>query len=200
MTSIGSILHLALGLYLLWFLLFFCFRSYRLDNVRDELFQVRNELFDYAATGAISFDDPAYWMLRQRLNGLLRFAHTLTFVRIALTLIAASLLPEAKGKIRVASERWRRALEHTTPGVREKLWAFDRRAGGVIAKHVVMGSPVLICTLLPYIAIRTLAAFVAGKELNPLEEARQNLKMEAVQDQVAEQQSVDLEELACATA
>lgn len=190
--NIGSILHLACGLYLLWFLLFFCFRSYRLDFVRDQLFQVRNELFDYAATGAISFDAPAYWMLRQRLNGLLRFAHTMTFVR----LVIALLVPEGWKRARVVTEKWYSELQHVTPGVRGKLLDFDRRAGQIVAKHVLTGSPILLSIAIPYIAFEKLKAFFVGTKVSVSEQAHLKLRVQIVQDEVAEQQHIDIQEYA----
>jgi hypothetical protein len=38
-------------------------------------------MFDYAADGNISFNDPAYALLRKSMNGFIRYAHTLTFFR-----------------------------------------------------------------------------------------------------------------------
>lgn len=51
----------------------------RLDSFRQKMFVVRDELFDYAASGKIEFNDPAYRLLRQSMNGHIRYAHQLTF-------------------------------------------------------------------------------------------------------------------------
>jgi hypothetical protein len=198
--TVGNILHLGVGLYLLWFLAFFCWRSYRLDALRDELFQVRNELFDYAATGAVSFDDPAYWLLRQRLNGLLRFAHTVSFGRVIISVTAMSTSPEGLRRMRTSSERWRAELEHVGKGVREKLLAFESRAGEVVAKHLITGSPILICTVLPYLGLLLLRAWVVGRVYNPMAQVSRDLRVQVIQDEVAEQQNVDIEEVCTATA
>ncbi len=40
----------------------------RLDCFRQNMFSVRDELFDYAAAGNISFDNPAYILLRLQMN------------------------------------------------------------------------------------------------------------------------------------
>ncbi len=197
--TIGNVLHLGLGLYLLWFLAFFCWHSYRLDSLRDELFQVRNELFDYAATGAISFDEPAYWLLRQRLNGLLRFAHTLSFFRLIVTVTAISTSAEGRRRVRKSSERWRSELEHASKGVREKLIGFDNRAGEIVAKHVITGSPVLFL-MLPYVGLLMFGAWIRGAISNPFAKVREELRVQVIQDEVAEQQSVDIEEACTAPA
>jgi hypothetical protein len=64
------------------FLYFFCWHEHRIDTYRQRLFGVRDDLFDFAASGGIKFDDPAYTTLRDLSNGLIRFAHRLTFTRV----------------------------------------------------------------------------------------------------------------------
>jgi hypothetical protein len=61
----------------LWVLCYWLFRRYRRDVFRYKLFVIRDALFDAAADGLIPFDHPAYGMMRQYLNGLIRFAHRL---------------------------------------------------------------------------------------------------------------------------
>src|SRR3954467_6683321 len=63
----------------LWFLYSFAYRDYRRDVYRQKLFEVRNALFDLAATGEVSFDSPAYQTLRTTINGFIRFAHRMQF-------------------------------------------------------------------------------------------------------------------------
>ncbi|MEO5338081.1 MAG: hypothetical protein H7841_14485 [Magnetospirillum sp. WYHS-4] len=60
---------------------------------RQRLFEVRGRLFDMAATGQLSFDDPAYRELREGINVLIRFAHHITWPRIAWCSI---LLPSSR--------------------------------------------------------------------------------------------------------
>ena len=50
----------------------------RLDSFRQNMFAIRDELFDFAADGNIAFDHPAYMMLRNQMNGFIRYAHHLT--------------------------------------------------------------------------------------------------------------------------
>jgi hypothetical protein len=57
----------------------FCFRNYRIDEFRQNLFRLRDEMFDFAAEGNIRFDHEAYIQLRQLMNGAIRMAETLTF-------------------------------------------------------------------------------------------------------------------------
>lgn len=59
----------------------FSYRKYRIDLLRFYLFRARDRLFDAAEKGVIPFDDPAYGMTRQMLNGMIRFAHELSLWR-----------------------------------------------------------------------------------------------------------------------
>jgi hypothetical protein len=58
------------------------FRKYHVDAFRQRVFAVRDEMFDYAASGKISFQDPAYRMLRQLMNGYIRFGHRISIFHI----------------------------------------------------------------------------------------------------------------------
>lgn len=59
----------------------FSYRRYRVDLFRFHIFRARSRLFEAAEKGVIPFDHPAYGMTRQMLNGMIRFAHELSFWR-----------------------------------------------------------------------------------------------------------------------
>lgn len=48
------------GLILLWALFYLSVRSLLLDSLRQKLFAIRDDLFDFAADGGISFEDRIY--------------------------------------------------------------------------------------------------------------------------------------------
>ena len=73
-------------------LVFWCWHRYRVDALRHRLFVLRDELFDYALRSGLAFDDPAYVILRSRINRTLRFAHKISFPRV---LLMASLMHSA---------------------------------------------------------------------------------------------------------
>jgi hypothetical protein len=144
MNAIGSILNIGFGLILLWLLFFFGWRPYRIDNVREKLFQLRNELFLLAADGAISFDDPAYRMLRERLNAVIRFAHTITLTRSVLFALQADEVPNLR-------ERWLEAVAKLPEKYQEQLIDIDQRASFALAWQVLSGSPILWLVIICYI-------------------------------------------------
>jgi hypothetical protein len=53
------------------------------DRYRQHLFEVRDDLFIYAAKGNIGFDHRAYANLRMMLNGAIRFADRFSFTYVA---------------------------------------------------------------------------------------------------------------------
>ena len=77
---VAEIIRLAFAMGALW-VLFFLFRAYRVEALRDRLFAVRQELFDLADSDGVEFSDPAYATLRQLINSFIRYAHQLTAFR-----------------------------------------------------------------------------------------------------------------------
>lgn len=69
---------LATGL-IFWWLLAEEYRKYQLDKVRQRLFTLRDELFEYARIHAI-FDLEAYKLTRATLNGTIRYAHQISLL------------------------------------------------------------------------------------------------------------------------
>lgn len=58
----------------------FIYNQYKktmLEFYRMDIFELRDELFDYAAEGNISFDNESYQLMRTLLNGYLRYAEYL---------------------------------------------------------------------------------------------------------------------------
>lgn len=81
MEYLAAMVVTTLGLCLLAVLVLFLWREHRVDAFRQRMFEIRDELFDFAAEGNISFDDPAYGSLRSLLNGYIRFAHKMSLTR-----------------------------------------------------------------------------------------------------------------------
>ncbi len=85
----------AMGFFLVfasfWLLVFVFWRLYRVASLRQDLFAMRDDLFDYAASGFIGFDNEAYLKMREEINSLIRFAHKLTTGRAIMgTLLSLS--------------------------------------------------------------------------------------------------------------
>src|SRR5260370_1940014 len=117
----------------------------RLDEFRQAMFIVRDELFDFALAGRIDFGDPAYRLLRHEVNGFIRYAHQLTFFRLVCTL----LYWKGQGEQPAVTwaTRWEAALQHTSPEIAQELKQFHSRALALVIKRLVTGSPALMLVL-----------------------------------------------------
>jgi hypothetical protein len=126
-------------------LVFWLIPNYRLDLFRQEVFAVRDELFDYARAGNISFADPAYRLLRQSFNGFIRYAHRLTFYKVVMTMIVWKVVgrePEL-----VWTRRWTDAIASLDEKTRADLLKFHERLVFLIVRRLVFGSPALLMAL-----------------------------------------------------
>jgi hypothetical protein len=118
----------------------------RLAEFRQAMFVIRDELFDYAASGRIEFTHPAYRLLRRSMNGFIRYGHQLTFFRLLLTLIQWKALRQ--NTVFTWASQWDAALE-TIPddAVRKQLRSFHARTLALVSNRLVTGSPVLMTAL-----------------------------------------------------
>jgi hypothetical protein len=146
MSAIGSILLSIFGLVSLWALFYFGLRRYRLDNVRLQLFALRNELFLLAANGELAFDQPAYMVLRNRINALIRFAHIITAGRILLIGILERSMVDAFAKQQKI--QWQKDLDRLDMEARRKILGIEQRVHLTIAKHVITGNVILFLAFL----------------------------------------------------
>jgi hypothetical protein len=121
--------------------------SFRLDAFRQSLFALRDELFDYAADGHISFDDPAYGLLRKSMNGFIRYAHNLTFFRLLVTIWGWRIAEPANTFD--WAESWNLALERVKDQhAKEKLVEFHEKTMLLVMARIFTGSPVLIAAVI----------------------------------------------------
>jgi hypothetical protein len=149
-VALGSIL----ALFGLWIAVYYLWRDFRNDAFRDDIFSVRDRMFLYAAKGNISFSDPAYTILRERMNGLLRHGHELTLTRLAAYLVAVR--NEAKSKEIIA---WEAALEELQPETQERMKEFNVSVLIYVLQHVVFYS------FFRYMALRPLMFMVKVRKV-----------------------------------
>ena len=115
----------------------------RLDCFRQDMFALRDEFFDYAASGKIGFNDPAYRLLRQSMNGFIRYGHNLTFFRTCM--IAADTKLRMPDQKMIWSIKWDQALGNVKDEkVRAELIGFHSRVMELSLKRLLLGSPFLL--------------------------------------------------------
>lgn len=133
MQSAIAVLGLSVG----WF---FLRADFKCDLFRQRMFALRDEMFDYARSGAIPFDHPAYLDLRMLMNSLIRFAHRLTIGQVLVLLAAQRIW--GQNTDRNFSRDWEKSVQSIAdPEVRKAMLDFRSKMGWMIIKHLMMGSP-----------------------------------------------------------
>jgi hypothetical protein len=183
-AQVISAIAFPLSLILFIILVTYVFPSYRLDSFRQNMFALRDELWDYAADGHISFEDPAYKLLRQLMNGFIRYAHQLTFYRLCLSLLIWRLADS--GRPSHWTEEWTSAIAQIRDeDVRARLGQFYGKSISIVLKRVIYGSPLLfLCG-----AIAALGFAAHGHWKNAKQAVKDNvglrLNISRIQDEAA---------------
>lgn len=137
-----------LGLFGLWIAVYYLWPDFRHDSFRDDLFSLRDEMFLYAAQGKISFEHPAYTMLRTRINRLLRHGHDFTLTRMFLVIFTHN------AEKHESLTRWEEAVEELPVEVQVAMKEFNLRVAIFVLQHVVYYS------FFRYILVRPLMALI----------------------------------------
>ena len=124
-------------------------RSCAVDNFRQEVFALRDELFDHAAVGSISFDHPAYGMLRSTMNGFVRWADEIQILPLAIQ-HWISLRHDVAGQTRFEIE-WEKALASLNEAERGVIVQYRKRMHQILVPYLLYGSPVLFTIVVPII-------------------------------------------------
>lgn len=138
-TAVSTLLSLAGILFVLNRL-----RAVAVDHFRHEIFTLRDDLFDRAAAGAISFSHPAYGMLRSTMNGFLRWGERMRLLDVVLLLAFTRADRVTEDPF---DTRWKRAATGLPVSDREWLESYRSRMRKVVIRYLVVGSLVLVATL-----------------------------------------------------
>lgn len=119
----------------------------RVDLFRQQMFALRDELFDFALGGHVEFSEPAYMLLRNLMNGTIRYAHNLTPYRTAMSVL------RWKCTFNAPSNSWNTAWENSLKKVsdneaRARLEGFHSKATMLVVSQLVL-SPGLVVFMLP---------------------------------------------------
>ncbi len=143
----------------IWVLVFRLYRGLAIASFRQELFILRDRLFDDAARGPVPFDAPAYCLLRRTMNGFIRYGHRVTLAQL---LALAVLARDGAGPPLPFMERWRGATKGLDPAVVERLDGYCLRMNDLVVRHLIVGSPEVVLTLV--IPLGFVAMFFAARD------------------------------------
>ncbi len=117
-----SLIISGLAAYFVWH---YGWRTYHLDNYRDNLFAIRDRLFAKGINGEIPFDSSAYQGMEQYVNLHIRFAHRFTLMDAFATMFwPRSLKERAKNMSIGSAKEWSMGI--TSDKTREYIKSFER--------------------------------------------------------------------------
>ncbi len=120
---------------ILWFMFFTIHRDFHIARTRHRLFLIRSELFNAALEGKIGFHEPAYRLVRETLNGMIRFTHNLSFLRL-IAIVALNLYAHKRLFEHFDSE-FQHAFDELTLDQRSMLLKFIEKAHTQILRHLM---------------------------------------------------------------
>ena len=145
-----------LGLLLLAILYFEFYLDMMTDTYRQNLFTIRDELFIYAMNGHISFEHPAYHMLRNMLNGSIRFGHRMSLGYILGLSFSYSLMKKDDAYVASFKENWKAALDSLPAEVAVQMEETRMKMHVSTYMHIVFRSPLLVLTLVSLVVVALL--------------------------------------------
>ncbi len=132
---LSALVCITFSLSFLWFVYAFLWRELKVEMYRQRLFKIRDELFDFATDGNISYDHPAYIAIRLSTNSLIRYAHQICFTRYLAFAVARSIRP---GSAADAVPLLRPLLEYPEGETKTKLIEFHAT---VLFETLVFSTP-----------------------------------------------------------
>src|SRR5258708_22697110 len=148
-NTLATIVQTTIGLLIVCVILFWLWPCVRLDAFRQDMFAVRDELFDYAASGQISFQHPGYRLLRQSMNGFIRYGHRISVFQITMTILMWKTMGPVE---RDWTKKWEKALTSIEdPELNTKFEEFHARVGVMVAARIVLGSPLMSAFLIVFL-------------------------------------------------
>lgn len=133
-----TVISSGLAVFVLVIFYFWFYKQYQIDRSRQELFALRDELFDYAADGNINFDHPAYIFLRQTMNGMIRFTHRVDILTIFGVLFVKVTLPTEPDSFQRQFQE--ALLKIESEEKRKKLLHFSEQMNLIIIGHIIKSS------------------------------------------------------------
>lgn len=145
MNDLDTLLFLILLLFSV-ILLFWLYRYYRVDKFRQQLFELRDNFFDEASKGNLGFDDPAYGMLRNAMNGFIRFGHRINIWQAIFLNLEFNKRRNRRNDIFI-SELNKNTINYTNTQ-KKIINKYYVRMNFIILEHLILSSPLLLVTII----------------------------------------------------
>ncbi len=142
-AEIVNVLIVSAGLALLWLILR-GLRSCTIDSTRQDLYALRDEVFDYAMDqrNSVTFDSEAYKIMRSMVHGAIRYTHRMTLLHFLLHgVVARGVHSKSQGEF---NGKWRAALEQLHPIDQQRMQEFRSQKNFIVIKHAARISPIVM--------------------------------------------------------
>lgn len=138
-SSLAALITLAIG----YFFFYVVWQRYVVDVTRQQLFELRDQLFDLAAEGKLDFQSDTYKALRSIFNASIRFAHEADWIHFLVFYVTATL--NAKGLIYKSAMQIPHLVSHVADDkVRAEVQSIITKMHLTLAWHVYRRSLVLL--------------------------------------------------------
>ena len=159
MYALASLVSLAF----LWVYIFWLYRDFRVDQFRQQLFALRDEMFDDASEQKLSFDDEAYGILRVTANGFIRFAHVISLSHV----LAAAIFLRKQLETRPRLIKPLGESIEQLPNERKELYRrYQNNMHRLLLRHLVLNSPVLLLTIIVPASFYFLATTILDRAMS----------------------------------
>lgn len=125
----------------LWNIHFWLYKDFVVDHYRQNLFELRDKLFDEATSGLIEFSHPAYCVLRRTMNGFIRFGHTTGILNILLSYFFVRKNPIAKKAKYTFDNKFNESIKDLDEPTKKRLFEYRKELNLLLAKQLLMESP-----------------------------------------------------------
>jgi hypothetical protein len=133
-----SIIHMAINALILWFIWHVPWRRSCQERYRQKLFEVRDELFDFARGGGVAFTEPAYIALRAYINSMIRFSHLIGVTRLATFILFQRYIGDVPRMYPAVNSA---IAEVKGKSTKEALMAIDNKVMNHTFRHLLFASP-----------------------------------------------------------
>lgn len=143
-SGVVTVFHFCATFLLLWLFWNYGWKEWALARLRQQLFGVRDQLFDLAAEPAneLDFNSPAYTYSRASLNNAIRFSHSIGFMRLGITMLIFKVArAEGKDFLNYKSPADGAIAEVGNPELRQKLEKIRGRAAVHYVNYLMLTSP-----------------------------------------------------------
>lgn len=138
------------------------------DMARQAMFSERDAMFDLARRGQLDFGSPEYRMIRKEINNMIRFAHRLTWIRLAMFVLLTrgqtnGGIPARTAAMRIKDEKTRQDVLTIIGRVqRSALRMLLMKSPGLAVLAIITVFPVIFMAV-SYVFFRDLVIAQLGR-------------------------------------